>query len=142
MTLQIPDGYAEIVMENPFLDLVGPIYGRDNEGRIEVGLYADDRHKNPGGVIHGGLLMTLVDNLMGATIHHTVGPRYAATVSLNCDFLSATKPGEWISGIGEVTRHTSSMVFIRGLLKADDRPIMTAAGVFKLLDNPSSRNNR
>jgi len=27
-------------------------------------------------------------------------------------------------------------------LKADDRPIMTAAGVFKLLDNPSSRNNR
>jgi uncharacterized protein (TIGR00369 family) len=139
MTLQLPDGYSEIVMENPFLDLVGPIYGRDNEGRIEIGMYADDRHKNPGGVVHGGLLMTLVDNLMGATIHHTVGARYAATVSLNCDFLSATQPGEWISGIGTITRHTRSMVFIRGDIKANDRLVMSATGIFKFLDKPTSR---
>ena len=121
-------------MENPFLDLVGPIYASLSEGRIEVGMHPEDRHKNPGGIIHGGLLMTMVDNLMGATIHTVLGPRPTATVSLNCDFLSATRPGEWLSGSGEITRHTRSMVFIRGLLKADDRPVMSAAGVFKLLD--------
>ena len=140
MTNKIPEGFVEVVMDNPFLDLVGPIYSNAEEGRIEIGLVTDDRHKNPGGVVHGGLLMTLMDNLMGATVFEVIKPRYAATVSLNCDFLSVTNPGEWISGTGQVTRHTRSMVFVRGELRADDRPVLSASGIFKIVDKPSSRN--
>jgi uncharacterized protein (TIGR00369 family) len=136
----IPDGFSEVVMENPFVDLIGPIYSNEETGTIEIGMFADERHKNPGGVVHGGLLMTMMDNLMGATVFSVIRPRFAATVSLNCDFLSSTNPGEWISGTGQVTRHTRSMVFIRGELRADDRPVLSASGIFKIIDKPSSRN--
>ena len=134
----IPDGFTEVVMENPFIDLFGPIYSRFVDKKVEVGIYTQDRHNNPGGIVHGGLLMSLVDNLMGATIYSVVGPRPMATVSLNCDFLAATRPGEWLCGSAEVTRHTRSMVFIRGMLTADDKPVMSAAGIFKLMDPPTA----
>jgi uncharacterized protein (TIGR00369 family) len=139
MSHAIPEGFHEVVMENPFLDLVGPVYMSDQKDRIEMGMLAGNQHKNPGGVVHGGLLMTMMDNLMGATVFTVIAPRFAATVSLNCDFLSPTQPGEWITGTGEVVRHTRSMVFVRGILKSDDRPIMSASGVFKIIDKPSNR---
>jgi uncharacterized protein (TIGR00369 family) len=142
MTQEAPEGFIVVPMFNPFVDTVGPLYSRlgadpakpgGGEG-FRVGLRVEERHLNPGSVAHGGLMMTVVDNLMGALTHFHVGTHAMATVSLNCDFLSAAKTGDWIEGSGEVTRRTRSMVFIRALLEVEGRPILSAAGVMKLLD--------
>ncbi len=134
MAAPIPEGFFKAPIDMPFTDMVGPIYYRPSEENLHVGFAADERHLNPGGVIHGGMLMTVADDLMGATVYRVVGAQPMATVSLNCDFLSAVRPGDWVHGIGDITRRTRSMVFVRSVLSVEDRPVLSAAGIMKLIE--------
>ena len=53
-------------------------------------------------------------------------------LSLNCDFVSAGEKGETITGRADVTRATRTVLFISGELRAGDRILMTATGVYAI----------
>lgn len=126
-------GFFPAPVDNPFSDLVGPVLYRPHEGGIHIGFRAEQRHLNPGGVIHGGMLMMLVDDLMGATVYSQLGNEPKATVSLNNDFLSTAVAGDWIEGVGEITRRTQTLIFVRALLRVGERPVLSAQGVWKFV---------
>ena len=54
-------------------------------------------------------------------------------MNLSGDFLGPAYPGEWIEATGEVTRSGKSLTFVRGLLTADGRPMLSFSGVIKAM---------
>ena len=99
-TSAIPDGFAIMRMPaNPFIDGIGPLYGRLEDDRFVMGIRVEQRHCNPGGTCHGGMIMTLSDMLllMGSNIEGRVN-RYFTTVNVTCDFIAPAPMGAWIEG--------------------------------------------
>lgn len=126
------DGFVSFGQEGTFIGLVGPIYFRNLGDRTETRLVLEQRHVNPTGSAHGGLLMTLMDITLGSTAgarigHHGVYP----TVQMSCNIMAGAKLGEELRGTAEVQRLTKTLAFVTGRLAVDDRVVMTAQAVFR-----------
>ena len=135
MSVDIPDGYEPEPGDNAFATLVGPIFQKTEERGVRFLFNAEEKHRNPRGVVHGGMLVTFMDNLLAHTIVHVIGDVRKATMSLSCDFVGPAYPGQRMEGLGEVTRVTRSVVFARGSITADGATVVTGSGVWKLLGN-------
>ncbi len=121
------------IADGRFARAVGPLYVREGEP-ARFGFLAEARHGNRREAVHGGMLMTLADQVLGLTVMQAVGlDTPVVTVSLHCDFVSAAMPGDWIEGEATVTRMTRSLIFVRGSLVHGDRVVLSAAGVWKKL---------
>jgi acyl-coenzyme A thioesterase PaaI-like protein len=55
----------------------------------------------------------------------------AVTASFNSEFLDAAKEGELIEATGEVLRSTGSLIFVRGLISAGGRPLLSFSALLK-----------
>lgn len=133
MSADVPDGYEPEPEDNAFVALVGPVFRKTDGDRARFLFDAQEKHRNPRGVVHGGMLMTFMDNLLAHVVTRAVGDARKATMSLSCDFVAPARPGQRIEGAGEVTRVTRSMVFARGAITAGGATVATGAGVWKLL---------
>lgn len=114
-------------------EFIGPYVQRRTPKGYVYGFQTDDRHANVNGVIHGGMLVTFVDQALGSTVYEALGRRRGATAQLNTMFVGAVKPGEFLECDAEVVRITRSLVFIRGILRVGDRTVLAADGVWKIL---------
>ncbi|MEZ5730200.1 MAG: PaaI family thioesterase [Burkholderiaceae bacterium] len=97
---RIPEPFKPLQLSpNPFIDDVGPLYGAMIDGRFVMGFQVEERHCNPAGNCHGGMLMTLADMvlLIGANFGAGVN-RFLVTVSLATDFLAPAPVGSWLEG--------------------------------------------
>lgn len=56
----------------PFASLVGLTIGDVDEGRVVMHLIPAEYHYNPIGTMHGGILATLLDSVMGCAVHSTL----------------------------------------------------------------------
>lgn len=127
-----PPGWRRIEQDG-FAAHVGPLWFiRDADG-VRFGFRAGAQHANPEGVVHGGMLMFFADHVLGAHVWHAIGRRPCATISLNCDFLRAARPGDWVEARAEITRKGRAVVFCRGSLEVAGEPVLTADGVWKVI---------
>jgi len=113
--------------------MIGPFLARRAGEGWEYGFVPEQRHLNIGGVVHGGMLMSFVDDVLGMTVWEAAGRKPVTTVQLNNHFISPGRLGELIIGRGEVLRATRSVVFIRGTLMQGDKTLTHADGVWKIL---------
>jgi uncharacterized protein (TIGR00369 family) len=72
---------AGTVPEPPIAALVGLSMAEVDEGRIVMRLTPAEYHYNPIGTMHGGVLTTLLDSVMGCAVHSTL-PKGRAYTSL------------------------------------------------------------
>lgn len=49
-----------------FFGLVGPLWARKEEGAWAYGFVAEKKHTNAAGIVHGGMLATLIDHALSA----------------------------------------------------------------------------
>jgi acyl-coenzyme A thioesterase PaaI-like protein len=91
-----------------------------------------DFHMNASGTTHGGYIMSVLDSGMGTSAHQFIGG-VAVTISLNTNFIGASKPGDKILGYAKMKKQTSSLLFMYGELKCDDRLLATAEGIWKVI---------
>ncbi|MDN3564655.1 PaaI family thioesterase [Paeniroseomonas aquatica] len=121
-----PDGYP---------GLIGPFwFKRDADGGgFRYGFTAEARHLNLGGVVHGGMLMSFADDVLGMTVWEAAGRKPCTTVQLSTQFIAPVKLGDYVVGRAEVLRTTRSVVFVRGLVSVGDRTIVHADGIWKIL---------
>ena len=68
---------------------------RDGDRSVEPGevsftLEPDESHFNPIGVVHGGVLVTLLDTVAGCAVHSTLEPGWRYTsIDINVSYLRA-----------------------------------------------------
>jgi len=117
---------------DPFEDQSGPFYFREDEnGRVTTAFRAETKHMNGGGFMHGGCMMTFADFSLFAIAWKELADSRAVTVSLNGEFIGPARPGDLITGSGEVIKAGGSLLFIRGLITTGSGPMLNFSGVVK-----------
>jgi acyl-coenzyme A thioesterase PaaI-like protein len=107
----------------------GPFYSRtDEQGRIISRFIAEPRHMNGGGFMHGGCLLTFADYSVFAIASDILGG-HAVTVNLSGDFLASASAGDMMESTGEVTRAGGRIIYVRGMITANDKPCLSFTSV-------------
>jgi uncharacterized protein (TIGR00369 family) len=117
--------------DGQFADLVGPLYLKRDATGLSFGFLIERRHCNVRGNIHGGMLMTLADQILGMTVVDALGHTSVVTITLNNEFVAPANVGDWLSGRAEIIRRTNSLVFIRGVIHCSDVVIVNSSGIWK-----------
>jgi uncharacterized protein (TIGR00369 family) len=130
----IPEGFVPFKLAMGFLAVNGPLYGRWDGSHLTMGFRVEDRHCNPGGVAHGGMMATFADMLLpiASRFQAKMDMGILPTVNLTCDFIAPAPRGSWVEGRAEVVRVTRNMLFAQGLATADGEPCLRANGIFKI----------
>ncbi|CAN7769579.1 PaaI family thioesterase [Caballeronia sp. LjRoot34] len=128
----VPAGFCPVPSEG-FLDTVGPVYMReDDAGGLCIASQMLERHRNQGGNVHGGMLATLADYAIGFNLLQ-IGerPTRFGTVSLNIDFVSNGRIGEWLEATVTTDKAAGRVRFASCVIRGDGgRLVVRASGVF------------
>lgn len=127
-----PPGYEAVFPQSGFNAYAGPIF-RKSDGEHFL-FTVQPQHLNGGDALHGGMAMGVADIVMGRTVRLAIDPGRAATISLNCDFIAGAKLGDRVVGRAQITRRTRTIVFVNAQLTVGDKPILTATGIWKIVD--------
>ena len=78
---------------------------------------------DPGrGVLHGGVVTTLIDATAGAAVYASIAPdRSLATLDMRIDYLRPTKRDKRLYATAELYRLTRRIAFVRASAYQDDR---------------------
>jgi uncharacterized protein (TIGR00369 family) len=131
----IPEGFQERRFGAGFIGVNGPLYARLAGAGLQLGFRVEPRHCNPMGICHGGMMATFCDMLLPISAHvlsKEVGNRFLPTINLQIDYLAATPLGSWVQGEAQLLRATRSLVFMQGLVHADDVAVARVSGIFKI----------
>jgi uncharacterized protein (TIGR00369 family) len=131
----VPDGFEPFSPRDDFIGYNGPLWLKPQADGLRVGLLIEQRHCNPMGVCHGGMMMTLADMVMGMGCGFITKLRFPhPTISMNCDFIRGPKAGQFVEGMARISRRTRNLIFANCELTADGEVMLTGSGVFKMPD--------
>ncbi len=130
----VPAGFRPIQIGGAFIFNNGPLYAQWTGERLLLGFRVEQRHTNPLGMCHGGMLATFADMLIpcAAMYQGEMERRFLPTISLQIDYMGAAPLGAWVQGQAEVLRTTRNMLFGQGLVSADGQPALRVSGIFKM----------
>jgi len=95
----------------------------------------EEYHLNPGGISHGGYIMTLLDSGMGSAVYRQLsGDKRIATISLDVKFVAPSYKGNTLVGRARIIKKTRSMVFCQSELRVGSNIIATGDGIWKILN--------
>lgn len=126
-------GWVVCADEPGFMDIVGPVWECGDGDTLRLGFLARPDHANRRGVVHGGMLLTFADQVLGTVAVREMSGRPMATVQLDTHFIDAITVGEFVEGVARVERRTRSILFMRGEMFVAGRLIATAQGIWKVL---------
>lgn len=89
--------------------------------------------KNPGGILHGGIIASLLDFVMGLLCRYFSGGTMTPTVSMTVDFLRSAPVGGNICIRAELTKRGRTICAATGSMWARDRAdrlLATASGTY------------
>lgn len=68
-----------------------------DEGSSRIAIDLEEHHLNPGGIVHGGIIATILDAAIGLALRTTIGTRSHVTMQLDVHFLSPAGLGSLIA---------------------------------------------
>lgn len=133
----VPSGYRLLEVDTgPFFARLGPVYCRedvraDGSTGLLLGLRVSPEHLNQGGLVHGGMLITLADVACGMNLRRASATyEYAITASMTVDFLGAPQVGTWLAARVEIDRLGRRLAFCTCFLQAEGKLVLRASAVF------------
>jgi len=117
-----------------FIGSVGPLWTRKENPAWAYAIVSKPEHTNPAGIVHGGLLMTLLDHALSAIAWEDAGRRSCVTIQIDVRFLGAVPPDRLIEARGRVVRRTTALSFTEGNLTVDGEVVATASAILKILN--------
>ena len=143
-SLQVPPGYRLVAFEGvTFNSANGPFYLKRDGDDIVMGFRVEQRHCNPAGILHGGMMMTVADMTAGfGTAFKSGIDKFMPTVNMTFDFVASGNIGDWIEGRCEVLKVTRSLAFASVMLSTQGRPLLRASAVMKIPSGDGFRFDR
>ena len=105
-------------------------------GEAVAALDVSDRHLNPNGVVHGGVVFTLVDTAMGrATMSVLEEGRICASIEVAVRYLRSITGGRLVA-TASVLQAGRRIVHLEGrvTVDGDDRPVAVVQASFAVLE--------
>ena len=104
-----------------------------------VALDVQPRHLNIGGIVHGGVLCSLLDTAMARAFFMADGGTdlSAATLEMKVNFLGKARE-EGLVARGRVVHRTRRTAYVEGWVRAesDDRVVARASATMMVIDPP------
>jgi uncharacterized protein (TIGR00369 family) len=124
---------VDMTDNNPgFIAFVGARAPEAGDGTARLDVDVDDRHLNPAGAVHGGMLATLVDATMGAAVRSAVDEQVPATSQLTVTYLRPGKPGRlWVTA--KVSKRGDSLTMCEAEVEQDGKTLVHAVATFALV---------
>ena len=116
-----------------FIDTAGPLWTRKEEAGFAYGILVEERHLNPGAIVHGGMLGTLMDHAISTVAWQACERAPCITVQLDTHFVGAVKSGEFAQARAEVAHRTRGLIFMRGSVKVQGLLVVSAQAVLKVM---------
>ncbi len=130
MTPEITEDWHVAPSRNGFTSRFGPLQQRWTGDRWTYALRVDDGHRNEAGLMHGGAMTALIDEVIGTLVTETVGRRHV-TVQLATTFLKPVHVGDLVEPSCEIIKVTASMTFVEAKLRVDGSVVAAASLIFK-----------
>ena len=128
-----PQGWKP-VKAAAFMELIGPLLRSTKlEGKNTYGLQTNDRHNNPIGLVHGGVLTSLLDHVVALAAWNAAGRVPTVTIQMDTQFLGAAKSGDFLEARASIRHLTRSLVFIDAEVFCANGPIASASAILKIL---------
>lgn len=128
---QLPEGFLPFPRNSAFSDLVGPFYYKPRGESLSVGMRAEEKHANMRGIIHGGVLATLVDVALGFTSAFTSDPpRGYVTAHLSIDYAGRAHVGDWLDARVDIQKRGNRLAFANCFVWVGEKRIVHASAVF------------
>jgi acyl-coenzyme A thioesterase PaaI-like protein len=133
--LSPPPGFATHARKSPLTAPWEPIYARETDGAVILGLFVREAHCNSRGFAHGGLIGAMADNAMGLSCGRRLGGgTRLVTVSLSVDFLGRAQIGQWLEFDTVFVKPGSTLCFAQAFVTADGEPRARANAVFRVMN--------
>lgn len=116
-----------------FMGLVGPLWSRREANRYVFGVLVTQEHVNPAGMIHGGMITSLLDQSVSTAVWEATGQQPCVTVQLDTHFVAAVRPGAFIEAHSHIVRQTSTLVFVRAELSVASEIVATGVATMKVV---------
>lgn len=135
----VPEGFQRHFRRSGLTDPWEPLYSRQVQEALQIGLHLEAAHCNSRGLVHGGLIAALADNAMGLSCALTLKAQDRApekglvTISLNTDYVGSAQLGQWLQFEAEAVKTGGSICFARALVRTEAQIVARAAATFKVL---------
>lgn len=135
---KIPEGFT-VGEYGPYSQRCGPLMYKqecNEDGKIVegwVGLLLQPHHVGGNNRGHGGLLMTILDEVMGMNACFHRDMQACVTVSMQTQFFAPLEIGEFIWAEAIVTHSTATMAFMEGKAWINGKLIGNANGTWKYI---------
>ncbi|MFT5482225.1 MAG: acyl-coenzyme A thioesterase PaaI-like protein [Halieaceae bacterium] len=129
----IPAGFELFQLGLGFIDALAPVYIKRGPKSPQVGLKVEAQHSNLMGICHGGVLMTLLDIGLSASVRQAAQrDRGSPTISMNTEFISAAKLGDWVEFTVDSVQPKRLFGFVSGTIRAGGKEIARGSAVIYL----------
>ena len=114
-----------------FTELVGTELSSVEEGRAAVSLKAEERHLNPSGTVHGGVISTLIDVSMAEALNTmTEEEEQPFTIQITVNYMRPGKPGT-LTSTAEVRKGGERITIVEAeVVQEEDEVIALATGTY------------
>ena len=121
----------------PISGLFGMEYVSAAEGEVVFRCTPDDSAYNPIGLVHGGLVCTLLDSVCGCAAHTLLpaGVGYTS-IELKVSYLRPVRTGDQLVAKGWVVKPGSRVSFAEGEVRNQDDKIVASASSSLLIIKP------
>ena len=127
----LPEGFVPLFRSSPFLNTIGPIFGKGEGADLIIGLRVIEKHTNARGLAHGGVLATLADIALGYCLaFYTNPPQSLVTTNLTLDFAGSAKLGDWLEVKVDIQKSGSRLAFANAYISVGEQRIVRASAVF------------
>lgn len=116
---------------------IGPLLARRDGESWCYGLATREAHGNPIGVIHGGTLMTLLDQAATLIAMWVTGDKAFMTMQMDTRFLAAAQVGDLIEARASLRHRTRSTLFIDARLNVGGHAVADASLIMKIVQAPT-----
>lgn len=120
--------------DDTFVGTLGSVLERRRDGLTELALRTVDSHKNLSGIVHGGVVMTLLDRVVGINCRTASAGVRMATVSLTVNFLRQIRVGDFIEIRCRLRKKGRKAWFADAEVWVGERLAATATGLWLKID--------
>ncbi|WP_090060652.1 PaaI family thioesterase [Celeribacter neptunius] len=115
------------------MEQIGPLMSARNElGGFVYALQTTKDHSNALGLVHGGVITSLLDQAIALEAWNAADRAPCVTVQLDTRFVSASKPGARLQARATVRETTGSLMFLDAEVLDGVQVIALATAVMKI----------
>lgn len=132
---KVPEGWKAVRIGG-FMGKIGPLLRSTQIDEKNIyGLQTTDDHKNHIGLIHGGVLTSLLDQVVALVAWNAADRQPTVTVQMDTQFLGSARSGDFLKARANIRHSTRSLVFVDAEISCSDGLVACASAIMKISRN-------